>query len=166
MQEWSARVQATGPGPYDIDWADEVLEAEVLRDRGAVLSAGGREIGIRFNVWAADLDVAGREAMRVFREVLPDLLPVEIQVQTVEDLDRELEESNVPDLLGVSEVAAALGVSRQRVSELAESDDFPPPIARLKAGPIWQRSQISRFVGNWDRRPGPKPGARRRQAAA
>jgi predicted DNA-binding transcriptional regulator AlpA len=75
-------------------------------------------------------------------------------------------ESNVPDLLGVSEVAAALGVSRQRVSELAESDDFPPPIARLKAGPIWQRSQISRFVGNWDRRPGPKPGARRRQAAA
>ena len=53
------------------------------------------------------------------------------------------------DLLGISEVAKVLGVSRQRVHQLADSDpDFPNPVAKLSRGRLWSRVQIS----EWDRR--------------
>jgi hypothetical protein len=63
-------------------------------------------------------------------------------------------ESNAPDLVGVAEVAELLGVSKQRASDLAHSEGFPAPVATLRAGPIWRRSQLARFAGGWERRPG------------
>ena len=44
-------------------------------------------------------------------------------------------------------MAEALGVARQRVYEIVEPEDFPAPIVRLKAGPVWQRSVLARFMG-------------------
>lgn len=65
------------------------------------------------------------------------------------DLGRE------PDvLLGVSEVAAKLGVSRQRLSELRRRPDFPAPVSELAAGPVWSGASLGRFVDRWDRKPG------------
>jgi hypothetical protein len=151
-QEWSARIQATGAGPYDLDWADQVVEA--LAGRGPAVSVGPRDVGVRFTVHAPDAESASFQAMRAFRQVLPDLEVIAIDVQTIDEQERQLAESNIPELLGVSEVAEALGVSKQRVAELAESESFPAPIVRLKAGPIWERSAIARFLGHWDRRPG------------
>ena len=47
------------------------------------------------------------------------------------------------DLVGVWEVAEMLGVSRQRVHQLRhEHPDFPTPVADLKAGKIWFRTDI------------------------
>lgn len=46
------------------------------------------------------------------------------------------------ELMGAAEVAAALGVSRQRVNQLAHSDGFPRPVAVLEAGRIWLASDI------------------------
>jgi hypothetical protein len=46
------------------------------------------------------------------------------------------------DLVGVAEVAELLSVSRQRVSQLAATPGFPDPVARLAAGPIWERDDI------------------------
>jgi len=45
-------------------------------------------------------------------------------------------------LLGMSEVAEKLRVSRQRVHQLASSEDFPLPVARLKAGAVWLGNEI------------------------
>jgi prophage regulatory protein len=42
------------------------------------------------------------------------------------------------DLMGAQEVAELLGVSRQRVHQLAERPDFPAPVAVLAAGKIWR----------------------------
>jgi hypothetical protein len=53
-----------------------------------------------------------------------------------------------------TEVAEALGVSGQRVYEIAELEDFPAPIVRLKAGPVWQRSALARFMSSWRRQAG------------
>lgn len=154
-QEWSARIEAIGPGPYDLDWADQVIE--VLAGRGPAVSVGAREVGVRFAVGGRDAEAAVREALLVIREALPDLEVVAIDVDSVGEQERRLAASNVPELLGVSEVAEALGVTKQRVAELAESESFPAPIVRLRAGPIWERSAIARFLGQWPRRPGRPP---------
>jgi predicted DNA-binding transcriptional regulator AlpA len=49
----------------------------------------------------------------------------------------------VAELLGVTEVAALLGISRQRVQKLTETDsDFPLPAETLARGRVWQRADI------------------------
>jgi predicted DNA-binding transcriptional regulator AlpA len=49
-------------------------------------------------------------------------------------------------LLGVAEIAAMLGLSRQRVNQLVQSDDFPAPEAELSAGRIWTREAIETWA--------------------
>lgn len=60
------------------------------------------------------------------------------------------------DLMGTHEIAELLGVSRQRVDELARTDDaFPEPAARLKAGRVWNRADVERWAaGRRGRVPG------------
>lgn len=49
----------------------------------------------------------------------------------------------VPELVGTHEIAAMLGVSRQRVLQLAQTPGFPAPVARLKVGNVWVKHQVS-----------------------
>jgi predicted nicotinamide N-methyase len=39
-----------------------------------------------------------------------------------------------------------LGVTRQRVTQLAAASGFPEPVARLAAGPIWKRADIETWA--------------------
>jgi len=48
----------------------------------------------------------------------------------------------VHHLVGVQEIAVMLGVSRQRVGQLAARDDFPAPEADLATGRIWSREKV------------------------
>ena len=53
----------------------------------------------------------------------------------------------VLDLVGVWEAAEMLNVSRQRVHQLTrEHEDFPTPVAELKAGKIWRRRDIAAWA--------------------
>jgi predicted DNA-binding transcriptional regulator AlpA len=64
------------------------------------------------------------------------------------------------DLVGVAEVAAMLGISRQRVHRLSRADpDFPEPAAVLSAGVIWERKAIEQWAQRTGRgtRPDVKP---------
>jgi hypothetical protein len=59
-------------------------------------------------------------------------------------------------LVGVAEIAGMIGVSRQRVNQLASSySDFPEPEAELSAGRIWTREAIEGWLA---RHPKRKPG--------
>lgn len=49
-------------------------------------------------------------------------------------------------LMGTAEVAEFLGLSRGRVTQLAQSEDFPTPVARLAAGPVWELVDIERWA--------------------
>ncbi len=52
-------------------------------------------------------------------------------------------------LVGAAEVAAILGVSRQRVAQLATAGlDFPPAEVELAAGRIWAREAIERWAAD------------------
>ena len=53
------------------------------------------------------------------------------------------------DLVGVAEVAAMLGLTTQRIDQLARRDpDFPAPVAELAAGRIWSRAEIVTWARN------------------
>lgn len=55
---------------------------------------------------------------------------------------------------GVSEVAAELGISRQRLAQLRLREDFPPPVVDLSSGPIWDLEHIRRWSVNSSRQTG------------
>jgi ATP-dependent Clp protease ATP-binding subunit ClpC len=56
-------------------------------------------------------------------------------------------------LLGASELAALLGVSRQRADQLASTyPDFPKPAAELAAGRIWARDDVEAWLATHPRR--------------
>ncbi len=58
-------------------------------------------------------------------------------------------------LLGLTEIAGLLGVSKQRVDQLRrERVDFPQPVAELAAGPVWKLPMLKRFIAGWQRKPG------------
>lgn len=63
-------------------------------------------------------------------------------------------------LVGVAEVGALLGVSRQRVAQIAASyADFPAPEAELASGRIWTREAVEAWLATHpDRKPGRQEG--------
>ena len=51
------------------------------------------------------------------------------------------------DLVGIAETACMLGVSRQRVHQIAQMNpEFPKPVAELAAGRIWRRGEIEAWI--------------------
>lgn len=62
-------------------------------------------------------------------------------------------------LVGVSEIAKLLRVSRQRaVQVVRDYADFPAPVSSLASGRIWERQAVEAWVqAHPDRRPGRRP---------
>ncbi len=54
--------------------------------------------------------------------------------------------SDDADLMGTSEVAAYLGISRQRVLKIAQQPGFPKPLVVLKMGNVWRGSDIRKWA--------------------
>jgi predicted DNA-binding transcriptional regulator AlpA len=53
--------------------------------------------------------------------------------------------ASTPDIVGVAEAAQILGVSKQRVHQLAATATFPDLLTRLKATPVWRRADVEAF---------------------
>lgn len=49
-------------------------------------------------------------------------------------------------LVGAQEIGAMLGVSRQRVQQLAARGDFPQPVVTLAMGKVWDRAEIEAWA--------------------
>jgi len=65
------------------------------------------------------------------------------------------------DLVGVTEIAEQLGVSRARVVQLTARADFPLPVATLRSGRIWRQKDLDRWIIRVGER---KPGRPRGQS--
>jgi predicted DNA-binding transcriptional regulator AlpA len=52
----------------------------------------------------------------------------------------------VHHLVGSAEIAAMLGVSRQRVQQLISRPDFPKPDAVLAMGKVWRRANVQAWA--------------------
>ena len=52
----------------------------------------------------------------------------------------------VQDLVGATEIAQLLGVTRQRVHQLSRGAGFPEPVARLSMGTVWNAADIQDWI--------------------
>lgn len=140
------------------DRSIEVLAKEIQEYAGAV-SWGHQSYSIRLSVEAPEVgkavDVAlgiGQDA--VARAGLPQWPIGSVLVQSYEVLDRELSTPLYPSIVGVTELAEMLDVSKQRASELARVPSFPAPFTELASGPVWIEDNVSEFCRTWVRKPG------------
>ena len=52
----------------------------------------------------------------------------------------------VHHLVGSAEIGAMLGVSRQRVQQLVNRDDWPKPEVQLEMGKVWKRADVEAWA--------------------
>jgi predicted DNA-binding transcriptional regulator AlpA len=57
------------------------------------------------------------------------------------------------DLVGLAEVAAMLNTSRTQANRWTRREDFPEPIARLRATPVWRADDVKAWAK--ERKPEP-----------
>jgi hypothetical protein len=139
------------------DLVDALDASDTLRSSALAAGGGARGVSVTTSVAARDIPTACGHAHRAFGALLEaagiDHEIMAVRVMTEEAANAELD-AQPDELAGVSEVAAVLGVSRQRVAELRGREGFPAPIAQLAAGPVWRVAMLQRFVDEWPRRPG------------
>lgn len=50
------------------------------------------------------------------------------------------------EIVGLSEIAEMLGVSKRTAVRYSKRDDFPFPLARLRAGIVWKRANVEKWA--------------------
>ena len=134
--------------------------SEALLDAGAstVTTRWDRgTISVSFTVEATTLRQATEAGQRRAREIMRAAgvtgPAVRYEQITDEQLEIELRQPTLPELVGVTEAAAILGVSRQRVAQLEKAhDDFPARVADLASGPVYTADSIRAFNERWERK--------------
>lgn len=147
MREFSVELTMKPAQPLTVD---ALLEIAAI---GGVASGtpGGDRFGTTLTVEAASpAEAVGSAVSRM--PIAGEVLAAE--VMTIEEADRRLVEPAFPEIVGMTEVAEMLGVSRQRVSALRSRPEFPAPVQTLAAGPIWRKGDLTTFAEGWQRKPG------------
>lgn len=153
MAEWFVRAE--------LDAAATDAQAEALAQRiGSTFvdrSRGRTEVSSYVSAVSARQAISeGLEQIFVAAMAIGlDANVVQLEVKTEKDRVSELVSRGVPEMVGVAEIQEILHVNtRQQVSQLAERNDFPKPVAELRAGRIWLRADIDSFKQRWRRTPG------------
>jgi hypothetical protein len=144
VKTWSVDLDID-PGPHtDEEFLPYLVDA--LSEFHAVASGRGSNVSVLMTVEAASIAGAVSRTLGALEDASRDIDLIRIKVRPDEDLDRELEQTE--EFVGVAEIARALGVSKQRASELYKLGRLPRPIARLRAGPIWRLSEVRQALGD------------------
>ena len=164
---WSVEVTLSGETgtvtPEALERLETLLASAAATASGRPEEGPGR-YGARLSVEADGPEAAIVNALATSRAAaaeagLPAWPVVQVECMTEEELDRCLDRPAFPALVGVSEIARLLArdatpISRQRASALTSRPDFPRPVVRLAAGPVWTRDSVRNFVESWERKPG------------
>jgi hypothetical protein len=146
---------------------EDLAESVLVRLGGyhGSVTFGDQRIGATFTVEARLVLQATEAARKAWKNALDDELAWSIVSLSVRRADQPDDLPGLPKLLGVTEVAERLEVSKQRAAELARTHRlFPPPLAELASGPVWTAWQIGAFQRSWNRKPG-RPAGRTAQDA-
>jgi predicted DNA-binding transcriptional regulator AlpA len=159
-QLWTVTVVMATDEPIPNDVLITMGEAAEQWDE-VVLSARGLDgPGFRLTMNMTGVPSAAvDEAIRCARKAadLMDLRAdlVEASLATPEVFEMHALRPDTPELVAAPDVAEFLGVSRQRVHQLAtRHPQFPAPFIRLSTGPVWTLPAIEHFADIWDRKPG------------
>jgi hypothetical protein len=150
-----------------ITWPALVMRRfESYRVRGnryRVFEAGCRSLDVK----ASTLDEAADNVLSA-AATTGLLKPMRLLVQTTADFTAETEHPapmNL-DLIGITEIARALGVSHQRAGQLADDQDFLAPVVQPASERLHNRASVKAFHEPWAATRNPRGGRRRRQPSA
>jgi hypothetical protein len=89
--------------------------------------------------------------------VVPRLDVEMVEAMTEARQEQDLEISNLPDLVGLAEIAELAGTTRQRVFQMTANKGFPAALLELRSGRLWSRPAIQSYLERRDlERRGPK----------
>ena len=161
MKQWSARVVWEGTDPLTDAQAaalDEQLAAHAGRvgdEPGGLTSA---QISVQARTLRQAVDTALRSVEAACRAVGVPCTVTAVDVMPWEEFERRQAEPPVPPLVGPTEIAKRLGVSRQRAWAIIEANpDAFPPVAETARGTLYLESSLDRFERTWERRSGRPP---------
>jgi hypothetical protein len=133
---------------------------DLLATHDGVVSAGGV-------AWSATISVQADQARsavdlggaliegRAAEAGLPAWPVVRLEALRQDVLDTENERPTLPALVSAPEAAGILGVSAQRVHELAGANPrFPEAASELRTGKLWLRDGVVTSGRRWERKPG------------
>ncbi|MGH3430587.1 MAG: hypothetical protein ACRDQZ_23975 [Mycobacteriales bacterium] len=157
MSKWIAQVTVATPAPLGEQHLVTLDEAAERWDATVANRAEGPGFTLIIELDELDTIAAARTAVQVMRTVLGEIATgqvVGLRVCTPEQFETEALRPDFPPLASAADAAEILGVSRQRVHQLAASNTrFPAPVARVGTGPLWTVPAIEHFARVWDRRP-------------
>ncbi len=112
-----------------------------------------------FTVWGALAVEATAIAVGRFNRALNTLAVAAeitaVSVARTDVADERLARPAMPDLVSGPEAAEILGVSVQRVHQLAATrSGFPAPAYKFPGASLWHRAAIEAFNARWERKPG------------
>lgn len=127
--------------------------------------ASRRRLQITLAVQADTMEEATKVGLRAAAAVTSLAGPSRLLVQRTTDFAADT--AHPPplnlDLIGITEIAAEFGVSRQRVGQLAGDPDFPAPVVHAATGRLYTRASVRAFHERWTAARNPRGGPRRRQ---
>lgn len=143
------------------------LLMDLLMDNSGTVSASRSSWGARVSVLAFDAGEAAESGVALIQRMavkagMPSWPSVRAEATRQDVLDEDNARPSLPELVSAPEAAEILGVSPQRVHELAGSPGFPEPMYELRTGRLWLESAISAYADRRQR----KPGRPRKNAAA
>ncbi len=150
----------------DEDAAD--ILTDLLEEHDGVVSAGTGTWDATISVQAANAWEATGSGLDVIEKLadkagMPNWPAVRVDVLRQDVLEAENRRPTLPELVSGPEAAEILGVSPQRLRQLADGHaSFPEPMYDLRAGRLWLKDAVEAFDRRWDR----KPGRPRRSATA
>jgi hypothetical protein len=146
-QAWIVELEVAGQlSPDSVTRLSELRLAPTTDDRSWRTTA---------RIDARDPAHAARRALDLVR---PEGQVIRLQVLTVAEAERQLVSPRLPDLVGVLDVQELAGLrTKQRALQVTRLPDFPPPALVTRAGRLWVRTAVERFLSQWPRRTGRPP---------
>jgi hypothetical protein len=141
--------------------ADELMG--MLEEYSGVVAAGDSSWSATITVPAADVRAATDIAVGVVEEMarkagMPQWPLTRADAVRQDVLEAESARPTLPEIVSAPEAADILGVSQQRVRELASTaPEFPEPVYQLRTGKLWLRAAIEAYAARRPRTPGRRP---------
>ena len=123
------------------------------------LSTWQPTLALEDDSWSARLHIDADDVLRAVSQAL-DVLEVsgpvvQVDAMTAEEAERHLASPTLPDLVGILDIQEPADLrTKQRAHQVTELPGFPPPALATRAGRLWVKVAVERFLGQWRRRPG------------